>query len=97
MLEERMRGALETLGGEVGMLYTTLALSAPYRGGARTVEGMSNDEDASNIGERLTGERDPKNPDGLLSLDGPDSVKDTITFGHAEPDTLAKERERRSR
>jgi hypothetical protein len=27
------------------------------------------DEDKSSIGERITGERDPKDPDGLLTVD----------------------------
>jgi hypothetical protein len=37
------------------------------------------DRDKSTIGERLTGERDPKDPDGLLTVDDVPLDGDTTT------------------
>jgi hypothetical protein len=56
---------------------------------------MPHDEDKSSIDERLTGVRDPKDPDGLLTVDGPQSVHDAMTYGHDETDTLEREQELR--
>lgn len=53
---------------------------------------MPNDEDKSKVGERLTGVRDPKDPDGLLTVD--QESTDPLAYGHEETDTLEKEQER---
>lgn len=42
----------------------------------------------STIGERLTGIYDPKDPDGLLTVDRALTVQDTATYGTEEKDTL---------
>lgn len=60
---------------------------------------MPRDEDKSTIDERLTGQRDPKDPDGLLTIDEaeqpiPEILADMQQYGHAETDTLQRERER---
>lgn len=60
---------------------------ATYRG------GMPHDEDKSQIGARLTGVRDPKDPDGLLTVDEAGTPPDPLAYGHEETDTLERERE----
>jgi hypothetical protein len=63
---------------------------------------MPRDEDKSTIDERLTGQRDPKDPDGLFTIDDAAQPHDEILadmqrYGHAESDTLERERERERR
>lgn len=58
---------------------------------------MPHDEDTSTVGERLTGVRDPKDPDGLLTVDDAASPPDPLAYGHEETDTLERERELRER
>jgi hypothetical protein len=58
---------------------------------------MPHDEDKSTVGERLTGVRDPKDPDGLLTVDEGASAPDPLAYGHEETDTLERERELRER
>jgi hypothetical protein len=54
---------------------------------------MPRDEDKSTIGERLTGIRDPQDPDGLLTVEQAENPPDPAAFGTAETDTLERERE----
>jgi hypothetical protein len=56
-------------------------------------ERMPRDEDKSTIGERLTGIRDPKDPDGLLTVEQAENPPDPTAFGTEETDTLERERE----
>ncbi|MGO4533807.1 hypothetical protein [Leifsonia sp. 2MCAF36] len=51
------------------------------------------DGDKSTIGERLTGTRDPKDPDGLLTVEDDAERPDPVRFGSPETDTLQRERE----
>jgi hypothetical protein len=57
---------------------------------------MPHDEDKSTIGERLTGVRDPKDPDGLLTVEQAENPPDPLAYGHEETDTLEKEQQRRA-
>jgi hypothetical protein len=50
------------------------------------------DEDKSTIDERLTGVRDPKDPDGLLTVEEDAERPDPARYGTAETDTLERER-----
>ena len=50
------------------------------------------DEDKSTIDERLTGVRDPKDPDGLLTVEEDAERPDPVRFGSPETDTLERER-----
>jgi hypothetical protein len=43
------------------------------------------------LGERLSGRDDPKEPDGLVTVDEVDNPKSHSAYGHAETDTLANE------
>ncbi len=60
-------------------------------------ERMPHDDDKSTVGERLTGRRDPQDPDGLLTVDQAEHRPDPLAFGHEETDTLEREKERRAR
>ena len=51
------------------------------------------DEDKSTIDVRLTGVRDPKDPDGLLTVDQDADRPDPARYGVPETDTLERERE----
>jgi hypothetical protein len=57
---------------------------------------MPRDEDKSTIGERLTGVRDPKDPDGLLTVEQAANPPDPLAYGHPETDTLESEQQRRA-
>ena len=50
------------------------------------------DEDKSTIDVRLTGVRDPKDPDGLLTVEEDADRPDPSRYGTAETDTLERER-----
>lgn len=54
---------------------------------------MPHDEDKSTVGQRLTGVRDPKDPDGLLTVDDAAGAPDPLAYGHKETDTLERARE----
>jgi hypothetical protein len=54
---------------------------------------MEHHEDKSTIDVRLTGVRDPKDPDGLLTVEQDAERPDPARFGTEETDTLAKEQE----
>jgi hypothetical protein len=43
------------------------------------------------LGERLSGRDDPKEPDGLVTVDEVEHPKSHSAYGHAETDTLANE------
>ncbi len=59
---------------------------------AVTVGGMdAHDERKSTIGERLTGVRDPKDPDGLLTVEQDADRPDPSRYGTPETDTLERE------
>ncbi|MCU1617953.1 MAG: hypothetical protein JWO98_5493 [Frankiales bacterium] len=49
---------------------------------------MPSDRDKSTIGKRLTGAQDPKDPDGLLTVDQAASPPSRTAYGHEETDTL---------
>jgi len=49
------------------------------------------DEDKSTIDERLTGVRDPRDPDGLLTVEQDAERPDPARFGLPETDTLERE------
>ncbi|MCU1408939.1 MAG: hypothetical protein JWM23_1019 [Microbacteriaceae bacterium] len=49
---------------------------------------MSHDEHRPTIGERLTGIYDPKDPDGLLTVDQALNRPDPAKYGTDEKDTL---------
>ncbi|MDN4613947.1 hypothetical protein P5G50_05715 [Leifsonia sp. F6_8S_P_1B] len=49
-------------------------------------------EDKSTVAERLTGVRDPKDPDGLLTVEQDADRPDPSRYGTPETDTLARER-----
>ncbi|MCU1479276.1 MAG: hypothetical protein JWQ19_62 [Subtercola sp.] len=49
---------------------------------------MPSDRDKSTIGERLTGAQDPKDPDGLLTVDQAANPPSRTAYGHEETDTL---------
>lgn len=57
---------------------------------------MPRDEDKSTIGERLTGVRDPKDPDGFLTVEQAENPPDPLAYGHEETDTLENEQKRRT-
>jgi hypothetical protein len=57
---------------------------------------MPRDGDKSRIGERLTGVRDPQDPDGLLTDEQAENPPDPLAFGHEETDTLENEKKRRA-
>jgi hypothetical protein len=57
---------------------------------------MPRDEEKSTIGERLTGVRDPKDPDGLLTVEQAENPPDPLAYGHKETDTLENEKKRRA-
>lgn len=46
---------------------------------------MPRDEDKSTIGERLTGVRDPKDPDGLLTVEQAENPPDPTVVGIPDP------------
>jgi len=46
---------------------------------------MPRDEDKSTIGERLTGVRDPKDPDGLLTVQQAENPPDPAVVGIPDP------------
>jgi hypothetical protein len=48
----------------------------------------------SNLAERLTGVHDPRDPDGLLTVEQDADHPDPPAFGHPETDTLEREQER---
>lgn len=48
-------------------------------------------EDKSTVAERLTGVRDPKDPDGLLTVEQDADRPDPARYGMPETDTLARE------
>lgn len=50
------------------------------------------DEDKSTIDLRLTGVRDPKDPDGLLTVEQDADRPDPARYGAPETDTLERER-----
>lgn len=50
------------------------------------------DEDKSTIDERLTGVRDPRDPDGLLTVEQDTERPDPSRYGTTETDTLERER-----
>ncbi|MFP3467450.1 hypothetical protein [Leifsonia sp. SIMBA_070] len=50
------------------------------------------DEDKSTIDERLTGVRDPQDPDGLLTVEEDAHRPDPARYGAPETDTLERER-----
>jgi hypothetical protein len=52
---------------------------------------MSHDENRPTIGERLTGTYDPKDPDGLVTIDQALNPPDPTKYGTEEKDTLARE------
>ena len=58
---------------------------------------MPHHEEKSTIRERLTGVRDPKDPDGLLTVEQAENPPDPLAYGHPETDTLEREKERRAR
>jgi hypothetical protein len=60
-------------------------------------ERRGHDEDKSTIGERLTGVRDPQDPDGLLTIEQDADRPDPSRYGTTETDTLEREREYVSR
>jgi hypothetical protein len=49
---------------------------------------VPSDRDKSTIGERLTGVQDPKDPDGLLTVDQAAAPPSRTAYGHEETDTL---------
>lgn len=51
----------------------------------------------STMAERLTGVRDPRDPDGLLTVEQDADRPDPTAFGHAETDTLEREQEHYAR
>ncbi|GAA2054039.1 hypothetical protein GCM10009820_12870 [Leifsonia soli] len=50
------------------------------------------DDDTSTIGMRLTGVRDAKDPDGLLTVEQDAERPDPARYGRRETDTLERER-----
>ncbi|MGH1527012.1 hypothetical protein ACRAWC_25195 [Leifsonia sp. L25] len=50
------------------------------------------DEDKSTLDVRLTGVRDPKDPDGLLTVEQDAARPDPARYGTPETDTLERER-----
>lgn len=52
---------------------------------------MEHREDKSTLDVRLTGVRDPKDPDGLLTVEDDAERPEPVRFGTDETDTLAKE------
>jgi hypothetical protein len=56
-------------------------------------ERRGHDEDKSTMDVRLTGVRDPKDPDGLLTVEEDVDRPDPSRYGTAETDTLERERE----
>lgn len=50
------------------------------------------DDDKSTIDVRLTGVRDAKDPDGLLTVEGDTERPDPARYGTRETDTLERER-----
>ena len=59
---------------------------------SRDEDRRGHDEDKSTIDDRLTGVRDPKDPDGLLTVEQDAERPDPSKFGTPETDTLEKER-----
>lgn len=55
------------------------------------------DDRKSTMAERLTGVRDPRDPDGLLTVEQDADRPDPTAFGHAETDTLEREQEHYAR
>ncbi|MEF2978477.1 hypothetical protein [Subtercola sp. YIM 133946] len=53
---------------------------------------MPTDSDKSSIGERLTGEHDARDPDGLLTVDQAANPPSRTAYGHDETDTLDVEK-----
>lgn len=58
----------------------------------RDEDRRGHDEDKSIIDVRLTGVRDPKDPDGLLTVEQYAERPDPTRYGAPETDTLARER-----
>jgi hypothetical protein len=58
---------------------------------------MGDQEDKSTIDVRLTGQRDPKDPDGLLTVEQDAERPDPSRYGAPETDTLEAERARWAR
>lgn len=48
---------------------------------------MPRDEDKSTIDVHLTGERDPQDPDGLLTVEDAENTPDPAVYGRPETDT----------
>jgi hypothetical protein len=53
---------------------------------------MSSEEEKSAIGERLTGAPDPRDPDGLLTVEQAANPPSRTAYGHEETDTLDVEK-----
>ncbi|MCU1635021.1 MAG: hypothetical protein JWQ68_260 [Cryobacterium sp.] len=49
---------------------------------------MEHREDKSTIDQRLTGVRDPQDPDGLMTVEQAENPPDRAAFGTDEKDTL---------
>lgn len=58
----------------------------------RDEDRRGHDEDKSTIDVRLTGVRDPKDPDGLLTVEQDAHRPDPARYGAPETDTLERER-----
>jgi hypothetical protein len=58
---------------------------------------MDDEEKKSTMDERLTGVRDPKDPDGALTVEQDADRPDPSRYGTDETDTLEKERAWRDR
>jgi len=52
---------------------------------------MPRDEDKSTIDVYLTGERDPQDPDGLLTIDDAENPPNPAVYGKPKTDTPAAE------
>jgi hypothetical protein len=59
---------------------------------SRDEDRRGHDEDTSTIDVRLTGVRDPREPDGLLTVEQDADRPDPSRFGVPETDTLERER-----
>ena len=59
----------------------------------RDEDRRGHDDEKSTMDERLTGVRDPKDPDGLLTVEQDAHRPDPARYGEPETDTLERERE----
>lgn len=59
--------------------------------GERRPDERAHDERKSTMDERLTGVRDPKDPDGLLTVEQDAHRPDPSRYGEPETDTLERE------